>query len=77
MIIDLILDRKDGIAYNSRKFYYEIMDYEHIFFSDEYKISKALDYGSETDVKSALCNYITENQYNEDICNYINSVNWL
>ena len=31
MIIDLILDRKDGAVYNAEDFYRDIIDYENIF----------------------------------------------
>ena len=65
MIIDLILDRKEGYGtpYNTRE-------------GTDYKISRALDGGSEKDVKKALCEYVM-GEYNPKICNYINSVSWL
>ena len=75
MIIDLILDRKEDTenTYNPKHFYNMVMCY-----GDTGKgITAAMDYGEETDVKSALCDYITRNEYNPDIKNYINSVNWL
>lgn len=81
MIIDYILDRKcdedDGIFnYNPKDFYNYVSEEEDIFFS-EHSISKALDYGTEEDVKAALCNYIIKCGYNSCICDYINSVEWL
>ena len=76
MIIDLILDRKDGQEYNSREFYYNIMEYESIFHFNR-GISSAMDYGTENDVKKALCDYVISHRYNAEICAYINSVNWL
>ena len=79
MVIDLILDRKDnaeydGIdTYNAHDFYIDCLRYGPIADG----ITKAMDYGSETDVKRELCKYIIKNEYNEKICDYINSVNWL
>ena len=79
MIIDLILDRKydaeyNGIdTYNAHDFYIDCLGYNHIADG----IIKAMDYGSETDVKRELCKYILKNGYNKKICDYINSVNWL
>lgn len=75
MIIDLILDRKDGYPYNVRDFYYDVSAYEAE--DGHFPISRALDSGTEEDVKRELCNYILENGYNKKICKYINSVNWL
>lgn len=82
MIIDLILDRKDNEeftgydAYDPYSFYREVMSYESIFEMDR-DISSALDYGTEDDVRKALCKYIDDNQYNPDIKNYVNSKTWL
>jgi len=71
MVIDFILDRKDGYGYDTKEFYDACMAYE------EFDIARALDSGTEKDVKKALCNYIIDNDYNKSICKYINSVNWL
>ena len=76
MIIDLILDRKDGNEYNAREFYYEVLEYESTCISDR-EISRAMDGGTEQDVKKALCDYVINQGYNSEICYYINSVNWL
>lgn len=93
MIVDLILDRKDNdadiargftharglngelipLTYNARKFYYDVLRYGKI--GDN--ITRAMDSGTENDVKSALSAYIVENEYNPAIIEYINSVNWL
>ena len=75
MIIDLILDRKDGKEYDPRKFYSDVLKYED--WLRNYDISSAMDYGTERDVKRAICDYIRRNGYNTDICNYVNSVKWL
>lgn len=76
MIIDLILDRKDGHPYNAEGFYLEIMEYESIFEMDKF-ISTALAYGTNADIQKALCDYIDNGDYNEQIKDYINSQEWL
>lgn len=73
MIIDLILDRYHGDAYDPKKFYDAVMDYEE---GTEYPISRALDGGEEEDVKRALCDYI-DGEYNPNIKKFINAVEWL
>ena len=40
-------------------------------------ITIAMDYGTEEDVRKALCRYIDDNEYNEKIKDYINSRAWL
>lgn len=74
MIIDRICDRRDGVAYNPRDFYYYLME-----SSDYYSqsISAALDGGENSDVQKALCEYIRENNYNLDLCDYVNKVDWI
>lgn len=71
MLIDLILDRAADTAYNPHDFYIRAMEYKQ----DE--VTRAMDGGTERDVKAALCDYIKRNEYNRDICAYIESVNWL
>lgn len=80
MIIDLILDRKDdtdsmgqSVPYNAHTFYLNVMEYGEV----GYGITRAMDEGTEEDVKQALCQYIKDQNYNTDICEYINSVEWL
>ena len=75
MIIDLILDRKDGKEYDPKEFYCDVLKHEHFF--GNYAISRAMDYGKEKDVRKALCDYITRNGYNKDICKWVKSVKWL
>lgn len=74
MIIDRILDRKDGTPYNAHDFYFYCLGYMRGIGD---KITAALDYGTEEDVKRALCEYVINNEYNPKICDYINSVSWL
>lgn len=71
MLIDLILDRAADTHYNPKMFYLGAMAYKQ----DE--VSRAMDEGTENDVKKALCDYIKRNEYNRDICAYIESVSWL
>ena len=77
MIVDLILDRKDGEEYgelyNPYEFYRNCMGYGPI----GHGITRAMDFGTERDVKRELCEYITANEYNPAICDYINSREWL
>ena len=73
MIIDLILDRKDGKPYNPKHFYQEVLHY----LPTGEGIAVALDRGEEKDVKATLKEYIRKNEYNRDICTFIQSVNWL
>lgn len=77
MIIDLILDRKDGQPYNPHSFYNRVMGYGETFPELSYPIADALDGGNNEDVKKALCGYIKSEGYNPDIINYVNANNWL
>lgn len=77
MLIDLILDRKDGFEYDPEEFYRDAMAYNSIFKGIADEITRAMDSGTEEDVKKALCNYVKSNGYDERICDYIKSVNWL
>lgn len=78
MIVDLILDRKDGVPYNAKKFYNYCREETSIFkYYIGEKITLAMDYGTNEDVQEALCAYILDQNYSPDICDYIRSVNWL
>jgi len=74
MIIDKILDRKDGEQYNPKDFYHYCMGYMDGIGDD---ITRAMDYGTETDVQAELCKYIVQNEYNPQICLYVCSQKWL
>lgn len=74
MIIDRILDRYDGDAYDPKEFYDAMMSYEE---GTDYKISRAMDSGEEEDIRRELCAYIDDAQYNPKIKDFINSVAWL
>ena len=75
MIIDIILDRKEGaIDYAPETHLKAIYDYAtDARMSD---IARALDSGNETDVKAALMRYITVCGYPLDLLDYIASVRW-
>lgn len=75
MIIDVILDRKDGaISYDASKHLKAIYDYAtDARMSD---IACALDSGNENDVKAALMRYITVCGYPTALLDYIASVRW-
>lgn len=77
MIIDLILDRKDGEKYRPNEFYYSVLEYRESWPELSDPITRAMDGGTENDVKKALCDYILKCGYNVALCDYINAVNWL
>lgn len=77
MIIDLILDRKDGIFYNPSDFYIGVASYAETASDIAQRIAEAMDGGEEADVQRELCAYIAANNYDPEICEYIKSVKWL
>lgn len=77
MIIDLILDRKDGEPYDAKHFYNEVMDYGYIWPQLANPITSAMDGGTNEEVQKALCLYVTSQGYNESICDYVNNVDWI
>lgn len=76
MIIDLILDRYNGAAYNAKQFYTDVLDYENTL-ELSYDITIAMDYANNEEVQKTLCKYIDDNNYNANIKAFINAVNWL
>lgn len=76
MLIDIILDRRDGAEYKaSRLFAYLLEDGEVFpFYRD---IARVMDEGMEEDVKETLCRYVTEHGYRRELCDYVRSVKWL
>jgi len=83
MIIDEILDRKcaeeegDFEWYNPHDFYMYCMEESGIFDGIGDAITRAMDFGTENDVRNAICNYIIDQNYNPDICKYVRSVQWI
>lgn len=78
MIVDRILDRKDGEQYDAKDFYNYCMKEAAIFgYYIGGEVIRAMDCRKNADVQEALCKYIMEQGYNPDICDYIRSVDWL
>ena len=73
MVIDKILDRKEGEAYTSRGFYTEMTQYG----LRGRAIAGAMDSGTEQDVKRELCDYLRRGDYPTSLIIYVCSVNWL
>lgn len=78
MLIDLILDRKDGVEYNLDNFKEDVKYYSEFFGGYCTLVYDAMMIGTEKDVKDALCKYI-DGWYggNASIKRYIRRVNWL
>ena len=76
MIIDLILDRRAGVPFDSVDFAFQVNDYKEIFPELARPILEALSSRCEQRVKHAICAYVLDNGYNPEICDFINSVSW-
>lgn len=83
MIIDVILDRREGaINYDAATHLKAIYDYATFFHMDN--LASAVDGGTEDDVKAALMDYVISGGCNPDIhhhnfldlCLFIKSVRW-
>jgi hypothetical protein len=77
MLIDLILDRRDGCKYDPVDFAFGVNDYAQIWPDLCGPVLAALSSHVEQAVKHALCGYVLGAGYNPEICDYINSVAWL
>lgn len=78
MIVDLILDRRDNMkcgkdSYKPHDFYFDCMAYGDVGAG----ITRALDEGTEHDVKRELIKYIVVNNYSLDIIDFILSAWWI
>ena len=74
LIIDSILDRKDGKHYSAHDFYNEVRKYERLGVGTHGEdISIAMDYGDNRDVQRVLYQYIQRNGYPANIEDYIRS----
>lgn len=72
MIVDMILDRKDGTPYNAKAFYDYCMEEQTVFgYYIGGEIATAMDIKRNEQVQAALCKYIMEQGYNPEICDYI------
>lgn len=76
MIIDAILDIRDGHEYDARDFH-EYVSESEAFFNSDWPISRAMDGGTNEDVQRELCAYIDANGYNPKIKSFINKFNWI
>ena len=77
MIIDLILDRRDGKSFDPCEFAFQVNDYAAIWPGLARPILDALSSRNEDCVRRALCIYINLAGYDTEICDYVNSVCWL
>ena len=77
MIIDLILDRKDGEQYTVKEFLQGVKRYSGTWPEMCKPIIEAFESGQDINVKRQLCLYIDNQGYNPKIKDYINGVNWL
>lgn len=76
MVIDILFDRRDGYGYDPKHLYNYCMASPMLDVVEP--IRKALDYGTEADVKQALLDYCSQNGYvHGGMPEYIRSVKWL
>ena len=76
MIVDLILERREGEPYDAEDFYDYVIEAETLFDLPR-DISRAMDSGDDEAVKAALCEYLRANGYNEKLCEYVRGQKWL
>ena len=77
MIIDYILDRKEGTPYRAHDFYNYAMAESECFNGMFDGLTRAMDFGEEEDVRRELNAYIKNQGYNTEICKYVDNVKWL
>ena len=70
MVIDLILDRKEGFVDLNAEYLEDMKHYGFDYIDD------AIDTNDDDTIKAALSRYIEENEYNPELKNYITSINW-
>ena len=71
MIVDCILDRRDGEPYSQQEFLEYCIDGEYG------SIAEALMTNDEAKIKQALKDCLDNNMFNPEIGDYIDSVNWV
>ena len=78
MIIDEIMDIKDGQKYDAYDFYTYVNDL-YLAERDEtaLELARALDGGTNADIQNILCNYVIKNGYKHSLCYFIQNFNWL
>ena len=74
MIIDMILERRDGERYDVKGIRDYIYDEAKIFGFDA--LAKAAFNGTSENMRRELCAYIDREGYAPEIKDYINSVKW-
>jgi len=74
MIIDAILDRKDGDEYTAEEMRYM---YDQATFFGHVELARALDGGDNAHIVEELCKYIDNEEYNPEIKKYVRSVDWV
>lgn len=77
MVIDLILDRKDGAPFDAEEFAERVFSLLFSFPEVITPIINAIMTRCEQRVKHELCAYVLEGGYAPEICDFINSVAWL
>lgn len=75
MIIDIILDRKDGAIDYAPETHFKAI-YAYATDAGMIELATAVDGGTEDDVKAALMRYITVCGYPLELLDYITSVRW-
>lgn len=73
MLIDQILDRRDGCRYSAKELYYYCMESINPHCQ---AVSAALDSNDDEAVKRALISYLLYGLYPLDIINFVLSVKW-
>lgn len=76
MLIDVILDRRDGVEYDPRELYSYLQEEGEVFpFYWDY--ARIMDEGTEEEMREALCEYVRQHGYRSELCEYIRSMEWL
>ncbi len=65
------------VEYSPKRFYNDVMSYYGAMPEIVEPIARALDSGTEAQIKKELSKYILDQDYNIDIITYIYSVEWL
>ena len=74
MIIDAILDRRDGEEYNGKSKNY-MMESAEMYGME--LLAEAFRSNSDYQIKKELINYLIENEYDIYLAHYILSVKWV
>lgn len=74
MIIDLILDRKDGQPYSPDAFAKRMERYGSLYAEC---FLNSFDTDDEPSAKAALCDYVLANDYPQTLIPFIRSCRWL